>query len=113
MTEPETPDSCLHCLQKCDAFQALNPSEMEILHEAKYDTTYRAGEVIAKQGAPISHLVSLNEGLAKVVLETPGEQDIIISIEKAVFILTGPGLFVDNRYHFSVIALSACRTCYL
>ena len=113
MTEPETPDSCLHCLQKCDAFQALNLSEMEILHKAKYDTTYRAGEVIAKQGAPISHLVSMNEGLVKVILETPGEQDIIISIEKAVFILTGPGLFVDNRYHFSVIALSACRTCYL
>jgi len=113
MIEPTTPDSCQHCLQKCDAFQALSLSEMEILHEAKYDTAYRTGEVIAKQGAPISHLVSLNEGLVKVVLETPGEQDIIISIEKPVFILTGPGLFVDNRYHFSVIAISECRTCYL
>lgn len=113
MTDPTTPDSCLHCLQKCDAFQALSQNEMDILHQAKYDTTYRAGEVIAKQGAPISHLVSLNEGLVKVVLETSGEQDIIISLEKPVFILTGPGLFVDNRYHFSVIALSECRTCYL
>ncbi len=113
MQDPNTADSCLHCLQKCDAFQALNQSEMEILHMAKYDTIYRTGEVIAKQGAPISHLVSLNEGLVKVVLETPGEQDIIISIEKPVFILTGPGLFVDNRYHFSVIALTECRTCYL
>jgi len=113
MIQPLSADSCQHCLQKCDAFQALNSSEMEILHEAKYDTTYRAGEVIAKQGAPISHLVSVNDGLVKVVLETPGEQDIIISIEKPVFILTGPGLFVDNRYHFSVIALSECRTCYL
>ena len=113
MTASQTPDSCLHCLQKCDAFQALNDSEMNILHSSKYDTVYRTGEVIAKQGAPISHLVSLNEGLVKVVLETAGEQDIIISIEKPVFILTGPGLFVDNRYHFSVIALTECRTCYL
>jgi CRP/FNR family transcriptional regulator, polysaccharide utilization system transcription regulator len=113
MIEPETPDSCLHCLQKCDAFQVLSHTEMESLHEAKYDTVYRPGEVIAKQGAPISHLVSLNEGLVKVVLETPGEQDIIISIERPVFILTGPGLFVDNRYHSSVIALTHCRTCYL
>lgn len=113
MNEITTPESCLHCLQKCDAFQVLNHEEMEILHQAKYDTVYRAGEVITKQGAPISHLVSLNEGLAKVVLETPGEQDIIISIEKPVFILTGPGLFVDHRYHFSVIALTECRSCYL
>jgi len=113
MIDPETPDSCLHCLQKCDAFQVLSHTEMEILHEAKYDTIYRPGEVIAKQGAPISHLVSLNEGLVKVVLETPGEQDIIVSIEKPVFILTGAGLFVDNRYHSSVIALTQCRTCYL
>jgi CRP-like cAMP-binding protein len=113
MNQPELADSCLHCLQKCDAFQALNTKEMEILHATKYDTVYRAGEVIAKQGAPISHLVSLNEGLAKIVLETPGKQDIIVSLEKPVYVLTGPGLFVDNRYHFSVIAVTECRTCYL
>ena len=106
-------ETCIHCMEKCDAFQALSHEELEKLHENRYETMYRTGEVIAKQGAPISHLVSLAEGLVKVVLETTGETDIILSIQRPVFMLTGPGLFVDNRYHVSVIALNECRTCYL
>jgi CRP/FNR family transcriptional regulator len=106
-------ESCIHCLEKCDAFQVLSHEELERLHENRYETVYRQGEVIAKQGAPISHLVSLTEGIVKVVLETPGDSDIILTVNKPVYLLTGPGVFVDNRYHFSVIALNECRTCYL
>ncbi len=113
MNEEFVVESCVHCMDKCDAFQALSNQELEKLHDNRYETFYRPGEVITKQGAPISHLVSLAEGLAKVVLETPGEPDIILSINKPVYLLTGPGLFVDNRYHESVIALTECRTCYL
>ncbi|HBB93697.1 MAG TPA: hypothetical protein DC042_18695 [Bacteroidales bacterium] len=113
MAEEFVIETCIHCMEKCDAFQALSHEELEKLHENRYETMYRTGEVIAKQGAPISHLVSLAEGLVKVVLETTGETDIILSIQRPVFMLTGPGLFVDNRYHVSVIALNECRTCYL
>jgi CRP-like cAMP-binding protein len=113
MAEELVIETCIHCMEKCDAFQALSHEELEKLHENRYETMYRPGEVIAKQGAPISHLVSLAEGLVKVVLETSGESDIILAIQKPVFMLTGPGLFVDNRYHVSVIALNGCRTCYL
>jgi CRP/FNR family transcriptional regulator len=113
MAEEFIVETCIHCLEKCDAFQALTQEELENLHDNRYETMYRPGEVIAKQGAPISHLVSLTDGLVKVVLETTGEADIILDINKPIFMLTGPGLFVDNRYHFSVIALNECRTCYL
>ena len=113
MSSDTASDTCIHCLEKCDAFQALSQVELEQLHENRYETFYRPGEVIAKQGAPISHLISLTEGLVKVVLETPGESDIIFGISKPIFMITGPGLFVDNRHHFSVIALNHCRTCYL
>ena len=113
MAEEYVIETCIQCMEKCDAFQALSHEELEKLDENRYETIYRTGEVIAKQGAPISHLVSLAEGLVKVVLETTGESDIILAIHKPAFLLTGPGLFVDNRYHSSVIALNECRTCYL
>lgn len=105
--------SCVNCVKKCDVFKALTESELDLMYQSRYETFYRQGEVIAKQGTPISHLISISEGLVKIVLETSGEPDIILSIEKPVLLVTGPGVFVDNRYHFSVIALTPINACYI
>ena len=113
MSEEYVIDACIQCMEKCDAFQALSMPELEKLHESRYETLYRVGEVIAKQGSPITSLISLSEGVVKVILETPGQPDIILSVNRPVFMLTGPGIFVDKRYHVSVVALTACRTCFL
>ncbi len=105
--------SCAECLKKCNLFKALTKEQLENIYEHRYDTAFREGEVIAKQGSPISNVVSLSEGLAKLVLETPGKPDIIVSVVKPTTLITSPGMFLDNRYHYSVISLTKTRACFI
>jgi len=105
--------SCIYCVKKCDVFKALTEEELDLMYQNRYETLYRPGEVIAKQGTPISHLISISEGLVKIILETPGQPDIILTIAKPVYLISGPGVFVDNRYHFSVVALTQINACYI
>ena len=105
--------TCADCMDKCNVFKALTKEELDDVYEHRYDTTFRPGEVIAKQGSPISNVVSLSHGLVKLVLETPGKPDIMLSILKPTTIITSPGMFLDNRYHFSVISLTDTKACFI
>ena len=51
--------TCADCMEKCNVFKALTKEELDDVYEHRYDTTFRSGEVIAKQGSPISNVVSL------------------------------------------------------
>lgn len=105
--------TCSDCMQKCNVFKALSKEELDQVYEHRYDTPFRSGEVIAKQGSPISNVVSLSHGLVKLVLETPGKPDILLSIVQPTTIITSPGMFLDNRYHFSVVSLTDARACFI
>lgn len=101
------------CMKKDSLFDALSDDELDEIYEHRYDTTFRAGEVIAKQGSPISNVVSLSEGLAKLVLETPGKPDILLSVVQPTTLITSPGMFLDNRYHFSVVSLTETKASFI
>ena len=105
--------TCAECLKKCSLFKTLSKEQLDEIYNHRYDTTFREGEVIAKQGSPISNVVSLSDGLAKLVLETPGKPDILLSIVKPTNLITSPGMFLDNRYHFSVISLTNTKACFI
>ena len=113
LNDSDNNNSCATCIKKCEAFQALSAQELDLMYSSRYEAFYRAGEVIAKQGTPISQLISISSGMVKVVLETPGSNDIILTLAKAVYLVAGPGVFVDNRYHFSVLALTDVEACFL
>jgi len=106
-------DSCVHCVKKCEVFQMLSEKELDMLYEKRSEAFYRPGEAIVKQGAPVSHLISISDGIVKLVLETPNTPDIILSIHIHVFMIAGPGIYVDNRYHFSVVALTNAKACFM
>jgi len=105
--------TCSDCLQKCSLFKALSKEELDEVYEHRYDTTFRPGEIIAKQGSPISNIVSLSTGLAKLVLETPGKPDILLTIVQPTTLITSPGMFLDNRYHFSVVSITETKACFI
>ena len=106
-------NTCADCLKKCYLFKALTPEQLDQIYDFRYDTAFRKGEVIAKQGSPISNVVSLSDGLVKLVLETPGKQDILLTIVKPTSLITSPGMFLDNRYHFSVVSLTDTKACFI
>jgi len=47
------------------------------------------------------------------VLETPGKPDILITLIKPTVLVTSPGMFLDNRYHFSVVSLTDTKACFI
>lgn len=61
--------SCTVVDYKCRCFDVLTPKEKELIKQNEVNVTYKKGETICKQGTFASHIVIIEEGLAKVSVE--------------------------------------------
>jgi len=86
-------------------FSVLKEKELELIDRNKYTVTFKKGETIHKQGTFLSHIVSLNSGLAKLYLEGTGVSNGIIRIIKPTNFIGGPGIYFDKIHHYTVTAL--------
>ena len=111
MAEAIKKSSCILCTRRCGAFQTLTPQQLEMLDKERFEIHYKAGETIIKQGTHISDIISFNSGLAKMFFEEPDGSNLIIKILSATELVGGPGVFYDNRHHFSLTALTDATTC--
>jgi CRP/FNR family transcriptional regulator len=83
----------------------LNPEQTRDLEENKFIVSFSKGETIFKQGAPMTHIIVINNGLLKVYLENGSRHSIILRLLKSGEIAGGPGFHTDYRHHFSLMAL--------
>ncbi len=102
--------NCEECHCKKVVFTALTDAELDLIHLDRFQVTYNAGEIIFKQGSPSTYLLCLTSGLAKVYIEGLSK-NLILSIIKPVEYIIAPGLYSDNRHHFSVSALVDSTGC--
>lgn len=102
---------CVICERKAECFRLLSDSELLQFEKNKSTVIYRKGETIIKQGTEFTHVVSFNAGLAKMVVEVSPGKNVMIGIIQASEILGGPGMFSDNRYSFTVTALTDSIIC--
>lgn len=102
---------CIICDRKAECFKYLSDKELALFDENKSTVHYNKGETIIKQGTEFTHVVSFNAGLAKLNVEVSPEKNVVIGIIKPSEILGGPGMFVNNRYSFSVTALTESTIC--
>jgi len=79
----------------------------------KRQIKFRAGETITKQNTPLTHLICIRSGLAKVVSEGPKGKNLIIDIIKDNNIFTGGGTIIDDSHHFTVAALTDIECCFI
>jgi CRP/FNR family transcriptional regulator len=79
----------------------------------KRQIKFRAGETITKQNTPLTHLICIRSGLAKVVSEGPKGKNLIVDIIKDNNIFTGGGTIIDDSHHFTVAALTDIECCFL
>jgi CRP/FNR family transcriptional regulator len=113
-TNCANPDrNCLNCELKSPLFCFLTDEELEMVRNHKMTVVYRKGETIRKQGTYMSHVVSVNSGLAKVYLEGENHQDPIIRIVKPTNFIGGPGIYLDRLHHYSVSALTDTSVCFI
>jgi CRP/FNR family transcriptional regulator len=104
---------CCHCEVHSPLFCLLTPEEMKLLKKNKTTVSFRAGETIRKQGVQLTHVISLNSGMAKVYLEGINNQNAIIRIVKPTNFIGGPGLYYDQLHHYSVTALTDSTVCFI
>ncbi len=104
---------CCNCQRKCSMFKHLSDDEMKYIDDNRYEAKFKSGEIIFKQGSPISHIVSFSNGLAKLYMEANNQRDVIISIVQPTTLIGGPGLYIDGRHKYSLAALVDCNVCFI
>lgn len=86
-------------------FSHLTKTELKLIDEHRFEVKFKKGETIRKQGTFLSHVISLNSGLAKLYIEGFDDKDLILRIIKPSQFIGGPGMYYDLKHHYSVAAL--------
>lgn len=94
-------------------FGTLAPEELHTLMDNKRQIHFRPGETIMKQNTPLTHLVCIKSGLAKVVSEGPNGKNLILQIIKSNNIFTGGGSITEDFRHFTVAAITEIDCCFI
>ena len=103
-------NNCVDCKCKSSIFKALSHAELELVNNNRYEVSFKAGEMMFKQGTPSPHFLCLTTGLAKLYIEGFGK-NLILSLVKPVEYILGPGIYVDNRHHYSAAAVEDSTAC--
>ena len=103
--------NCLHCFKRAPLFNLLTNEELATINCHRTEVVFNKGELIHKSGTQSSHVLSFNTGLAKLYIEDHKGRNKIIKLIKAHDFYVSPGVFSDNRHHFSIKALTKSTVC--
>ena len=109
----ENKKSCVDCQLKSSLFKLLSDSELEIIDKNRTTVNFNKGETIRKQGAVLTHVISLSSGMAKVYLEGEASKNVILGLVNHTSIIGGPGMFIDHINHFTVTSLTNSCVCFI
>jgi CRP-like cAMP-binding protein len=104
-------EDCQTCLHRAPYFQILSQEELEVMNRDRYSVRYKAGETILKQGTSSTHVLSLISGFVKIYIEGMGDRNLLLSLQKPMALMGGPGLHTDRKVHYSVSALTDVSVC--
>lgn len=98
------PTSCTVNPIRCKCFEVLNESETELINKNSVYVTFKKGEYICKQGTFASHVMFMDQGLAKVVIENK-KDSLILKIIPDGNLLGLTSIFDGNTvFQYSAIA---------
>ncbi|MCD4736245.1 MAG: Crp/Fnr family transcriptional regulator [Bacteroidales bacterium] len=104
---------CNQCSFRSPIFDFLTNEELNIINEHRIIVNFKPGETIRKQGTYLSHVISVNAGLAKLYLEGENDKNLIIRLIKPSSFIGGPGMYHDQKHHYTITALKPTRTCFI
>lgn len=110
MAKFELAHNCKDCNCRVNIFSKLSDSELDVLNGNRFEVSFKAGEVMFKQGTPSPYFLCLTTGLAKIYIEGLGK-NLILGLVKPVEYIFGPGIYVDNRHHYSAAAVEDSTAC--
>lgn len=104
---------CFHCSMKSSLFKVLTEPELELISLNKRHVNFKKGEIIVKQGAPMSHVISFTSGIAKVYIEGSGNRNLVLQFIKPTNFLGAPGIFADQVHYTTVSAIENSSVCFI
>jgi len=104
--------SCLNCKVKSPLFSLLSDNELNMLNKDRFEVQYKPGELVFKEGASASHVLSITSGIAK-ILKTSQTKKLIIRFSRLYELLGAPAIFGTGRYIYTVVALTDIKVCYV
>lgn len=104
---------CKHCFKKSPLFSLLSSNELDQLNDSRLEVSFKKGEIIYKQGTPLTHIVIINNGLGKVYLEGAKGKNLILTYTRPYELNGGVGVFIDQRHHSSLMAVTDCDACFI
>ena len=116
MTQFVKSENCLNCIQcnsKIELFKMFNEEEIFMLNQNRYEVSFKTGENIIKQGTASSHVCLLTSGMAKYYIEGLDGKSVILELLLPYKFYGSPGLFTDNRHHYSITAVEPTTGCFI
>jgi CRP/FNR family transcriptional regulator, polysaccharide utilization system transcription regulator len=104
---------CKHCFKKGSLFKILKERDLDIINNSRLEVEFKEGEIIYKQGSPLTHLVIIHSGIGKIYFEGHDCRNLILTLTKPLQINGGIGIFNDNRHHSSLMAVTDCEACFI
>ncbi len=106
-------ENCQNCNFRSPLFSLLNPDELQMINQDRFEVFFKPGEMIFKQGSASSHFLMLNSGLVKLNLEGQKDRNLLLRIIKPPQMFGGPGIFVDQRHYYSATAIEPSSICFI
>jgi CRP/FNR family transcriptional regulator, polysaccharide utilization system transcription regulator len=105
--------NCLTCEFRSPMFNFLSREELQRVQDNRIHVIFKPGETIRKQGTFMSHVISVNSGMAKLYDEGIGNTNTILRIVKPTNFIGGPAIYLDQIHHFTVTALIETSVCFI
>lgn len=105
--------NCKHCFKKSPIFSLLKKDELDMLNDTRMEVSFKKGEIIYKQGSPLTHIVIIHSGFGKIYLEGNNERNLILTYTKKYDLNGGVGIFIDLRHHSTLMAVTDCDACFI
>jgi len=104
---------CCSCSMKSPLFQVMTMEELELINTNKRQVNFKKGEIIVKQGAPMSHVISFTSGIAKVYIEGSANRNLVLRFIKPTNFLGAPGIFANQIHYSTVCAVEDSSVCFI
>ena len=102
--------SCNECYARAKCFVQRTKNAEGFYALPKSHIRYKKGETIVKEGARVTDILYVIEGLVKMYIEGP-DKNIIIKLLNSDDYIGLTSLFGDDTYYFTAVALKETKVC--
>jgi CRP-like cAMP-binding protein len=111
--ETVTTPSCRECTVASCAIETLTEDELRAIQNERHKTSFKKGEIIQKQGAPLDSVIYLRKGYVKEYMCYDTVADQVVQLIKPRSYIGLQGLYTNTTSVFSYQATTDTEVCFI